>query len=243
MARLFDDASSEYLRVESTPITGTPVTMACWFYSDTITQNQYLLSVGDKDVTSRFYGIRAGGGDAGDPVQAIRVAAEGGNTCATTTGYSANTWHHACGVYSADDAVAAFLDGGGKNTGGGTFTPAGWDSVSIATSSDSTPSFFTSGRIAEAALWNVALTDAEVAILAEGYSPLFVRPQNLMAYWPLIRDTDDDIVGGYSMTPINTPSVAAHAPMLYPTFPFAGKTTAVARIPRHPAAYSQLAIY
>ena len=52
-------------------------------------------------------------------------------------------------------------------------------------------------------------------MLARGYSPLFVRPQNLVAYWPLIRDEDQDRVGGYDMAAYNTPSVAAHPPIIY----------------------------
>jgi hypothetical protein len=77
-----------------------------------------------------------------------------------------------------------------------------------------------SGSIAEAAIWNVALTDAKVAILAAGFSPLFVDPQSLVAYWPLVRDTDDDVVGGYDMTAYNTPTVASHPPKIfYPVSP------------------------
>jgi len=102
-----------------------------------------------------------------------------------------------------------------------------------------------SGSIAEVGVWNVALTDAEAAILAKGYSPLLIRPQSLVAYYPLIRDTDDDIVGGYSMTPINAPTIAAHPRVLYPTGYRLGVTIppVVSRIPRHPAQYNTLAIY
>jgi hypothetical protein len=56
-------------------------------------------------------------------------------------------------------------------------------------------------------------------MLAAGFSPLFVRPQSLVAYWPLIRDNDNDIVGGYDMTAYNTPTVAAHPPVIYPVSP------------------------
>lgn len=34
------------------------------------------------------------------------------------------------------------------------------------------------------ASWNVVLTDAEIVALAAGISPLFIRPQNLIAYSP-----------------------------------------------------------
>lgn len=46
---------------------------------------------------------------------------------------------------------------------------------------------FTDGRIAEVGFWNVVLTAAEIATLAKGYSPLFVRPASLISYLPLVR--------------------------------------------------------
>jgi hypothetical protein len=52
------------------------------------------------------------------------------------------------------------------------------------------------GSVAEAALWNAAPSDAEIAVLAASFSLLFVKPGNLVAYWPLIR-----AAAGY-MTPM-----------------------------------------
>jgi hypothetical protein len=67
------------------------------------------------------------------------------------------------------------------------------------------------------AIWSAALTDAEAAILALGISPLLVRPASLAAYWPMIRDTDRDLVGDYHWTPYNSPTIATHPPKIrYP---------------------------
>lgn len=41
------------------------------------------------------------------------------------------------------------------------------------------------GRVAHATVWNAALTDNEVLMLAQGYHPLTIRPGNLAGYWPL----------------------------------------------------------
>lgn len=41
------------------------------------------------------------------------------------------------------------------------------------------------GDIADIAVWNIALTSTEIAILATGVSPLKIRTSNLVAYWPL----------------------------------------------------------
>ena len=52
---------------------------------------------------------------------------------------------------------------------------------------------------AGAGIWNVALTAAEIASLAKGFSPRLIRPQSLAFYAPLIRETLD-IRGGLTLT-------------------------------------------
>ena len=240
MARAFDGASSQYLTVATAIVNTPPFTFAAWMNMDN-TNNHVLICVGDTDTDNESYQLTAQGFYSGDPIL-VRSRDGGVNSDAhTTAGYSADTWHHACGVFTADDDRAVFLDGGNKGTSAVSSAPSGLDTSCIGgnlRSSGVTWAAF--GSIADAAIWNVALTDAEVAILAAGYSPLFVRPQSLVAYWPLIRDTDDDIVGGYSMTPVNSPTVAAHPRVFYPGMPhvgYAAAAIAALRIPRHPAAY------
>jgi len=214
MARLFDDGSSEYLFIASTPITAYPLTMACWFYSDDATAEQTLIQVTDTAGGSDYWALTLRGDLVGDHIEA-RVR-RGDFRAHTLTGYSVNTWHHACGVFINNNSRASYIDGGSKGTSAGISNDASIDAIAIGGKRDSSPGDYTSGRICEVALWNVALTDAEVAILAKGYSPLFVHPQNLVAYWPLIRDEDQDRVGGYDMGAFNTPSIAAHTRVFYP---------------------------
>jgi hypothetical protein len=244
MARAFNDAASQYLEINSSVISAAyPVSMACWLNSDADNLAQTLIFVGDKDVANHFHRLFIHGAVAGDP---LRIASVGGGPTAvasTTTGYSANTWHHAAAVFTASDDRAVWIDGGSKGTNAQNVTPANMDRTSVARAGDSTPSEYMSGYIAEAAVWDAALSDDEVAVLADGYSPLFVKPENLVAYWPLIRDTDDDVVGGYDLTPANAPTVVAHPPqMKYPAPPllFAGPY----RTPRYPTVLYQIpAVY
>ncbi|HUT30310.1 MAG TPA: hypothetical protein VMX13_11005 [Sedimentisphaerales bacterium] len=70
-------------------------------------------------------------------------------------------------------------------------------------------------RLAEVAIWNTDLDDADAALLAKGASPLFVRPANLVRYWPLIRGGRCRISGG-SLTDQGSPGVARHPRLLYP---------------------------
>ena len=222
MAREFN-GTNEYLEIDSAALTGVPISIACWFDSDSVGTNQVIVCLVDKARESQYMGLGAWGGSGGDPVYAF-VRDNGATAGAySTTGYSADTWHHVLGVFSAVDDRRIYLDGGSKGTNATSRTPTGLDRMSIGRLGDSSPSAYFNGGVAEVAIWNAALTDDEAAILAKGYSPLFVRPQSLVAYWPLIRDTDDDIVGSYNMTPTNGPTVAPHPAVLYPVSPQMGE--------------------
>ena len=222
MARLFDDAASEYLQVDSAPFTDYPFTMACWFNLDVAYNHHSLMFVGRSLGSSDYWSLEARGQTEGDPV--VFVARNDTEEIAvTSTGYSVDAWHHACGVGTSTTLRTAYIDGGSPGTSSVSKIPdATIDRCCIARLGDSSPSQHTSGMIAEAGIWNVALTAAEVAIVAGGYSPLFVRPESLVAYWPLIRDEDQDRVGGYDLTAFNTPTVGDHPPVIYPTAPIMG---------------------
>lgn len=49
---------------------------------------------------------------------------------------------------------------------------------------DATLVYFDGEQLSESAHWDVELTDDEVAALAEGVSPMHVRPEHLVEYRP-----------------------------------------------------------
>ncbi|MHC4757475.1 MAG: LamG domain-containing protein, partial [Planctomycetota bacterium] len=206
-SRVFDDASSQYLRVDSVVFDESDaVTFGCWFKTDDLTADQALIGIGDKDNPFERLWIQVEGATAGDP---IGVSMDGAGGADTTTGISSNTWHHACATSdgAASPALQILLDGGSKGTTSGTaHTVSGIDGLDIGRLRDSTSPFnYMSGKIAHAFVYNVVLTDAEVARLAAGALPTEIRPEALVAYWPL-TDNDGDPIGGYAMTPYNSPT-------------------------------------
>lgn len=237
MSRLFDDAAQQYLSNANGIATNAPATLAAWFRSDDTTILQCMIGLfngGD------YFYLQAAGTDA----QKIYAAA-GDNpnfeTAATTAGYNANTWHHACAVFASSTSRSAYLDGGSKGTNVNFCNPTGLDTTHIGTTWGAGGNHF-SGRIAEAAIWNVALTDDEVLALAGGVSPTRIRPGSIQAYWPLYgtASPEPDYRGTYNMTLNNGPTQADHAPVQVPFghgISWIESTTEVARIPRHPAAY------
>jgi hypothetical protein len=65
------------------------------------------------------------------------------------------------------------------------------------------------GLLAEHAVWNVGLTQADATALAKGFTPDQVRPQSLVFYAPLVRELRD-LRGGLAITAANSPTVANH---------------------------------
>jgi hypothetical protein len=196
MARQFDDASSQYIGIDSAVVTATPLTMACWFYLDDLAADHTFLYTGDKDaVSDDWFQLRY---DQSSNEYRFGIKSSGNETNTVSTATPASSeWVHIAGAAVSSTSRKILVNGTDKATSGGSRTPSGIDSVAIGRMGDPpVPDKYMDGRIAEVAFWDVELTDAEIGILAAGYSPLFVRPQSLVAYWPLIRDEDQDRVGG-----------------------------------------------
>lgn len=227
MARLIDDAASEYLQVESPVITAYPFAMACWFNSDNDADSQVLMWVGDKDVVDYWCALRARGNIAGDPVDAFchLYGAAAAGSAPTTSGYTANTWHAIAGIWLAAGERHAYIDGGNKGSNTTVVgAMANHDRTAIGAARDSSVSGYYSGLIAETAIWDLTdwgANDAEretnfekvVASLAKGFTPsCFLL--GLKAYWPLVRGLNDG-VSGFNMTASGT-IVSSHPKIIQP---------------------------
>lgn len=214
MARSFIAASEESLDIDVGVLTAYPITMACWFLANDITNNYVLVGLFDKGETNKRLYLMAYGDQGGDPLRAYADSRE----ALTSSGYSADIWQHGCAIFGATNDRRVYLNGGSKGTNSqnDTVDPANLDRFSVGRAGDFTPAAWLDGQVAEVALWSAILTDAEVAILAKGYSPLFVRPLSLIFYTPLIRNADNDIVGGLHLTESGTPTISAHPGIIYP---------------------------
>jgi hypothetical protein len=204
------NGTNQSMATASTPVTVAPMTLACWFNSDNSTVAQRLIEV--RSSTLNYFSLGLRGQDASDPV-AIAIS-EGGSTeiTRTTSGYFANTWHHACGVFASTTSRSVYIDGGSSATGTGTRSPATPNTIQIGIFAVDNTQYF-DGRMAEIGIWNAALTPAEIASLAKGMTCDKVRPQSLVFYAPLVRELIDQ-KGGRTITNNNGATVANH-PRVY----------------------------
>jgi len=198
MSRLFDDAANEYLAVTSTPVTGVPLTISAWFRTDIHATRQALATV--IGVWNHYHILMID-----TQVWAETFDGVGQGSAVTTSNATSNEWHHAAGVFYATNSRAAFLNGGSKGTNATASTPTVTD-VYLATYG--ALGLYLSGTLAEAGIWNIALTDNEVRWLAQGHPPWRIRRDHLVGFWlPFADRTDRDFSGrGYHMSPTNTPT-------------------------------------
>jgi hypothetical protein len=148
--------------------------------------------------------LQMAGGVAGDPFRASvsvnsGALSAGGTAFAgnSSTGLTSNKWYHVAGVFLSNTRRWCFVDGVSGNADTSVraaFTGPDWTLVGAGRTTlgggfASQRRF--NGKIAEAAVWNVQLTNEEIMSLAKGACPTQVRPQSLEFYAPLVNKTQE----------------------------------------------------
>lgn len=201
-------STSNYLALAAAISSGTPITLAAWLNTHSAAgQNVIALNAA---TSANSIGLGIGG--SGNPVGAYIQAAGVTSSANTSTGYALNQWFHACAVFSSSTLRAAFLNGGSKAINTTSGTPSSLIRTSVGVYRGPLPFDAFLGRMAEVAIWNAALTDQEVASLAQGFTPDQVRPQSLIGYLPFVRNVQDMI--GTAWTTVGSLTVSDH-PRIY----------------------------
>lgn len=209
MAYSFVRASTQYLQ-GSFNLTAYPSTIAFWGYA--LVNNLALGALSCSDDASGLEGFRGlfAGNIANDPVNfACRDNGVNSNV-SSATGFTVNTWHHACGVNYSSTSRKVYLDGveGGESTVDLNPTDLTLITIGGVVSNNTVVAHF-DGNISELAVWSAALTDDEIKSLSKGFSPKKIRPQSLEFYSPLIRNIVD-YTGPVSLTNYNSATPTEH---------------------------------
>jgi len=197
----FSFNGTSYIESTSTPVTTFPFTMACWFNPANDTAGGTLMSIGTANGVDRFQMVNRGD-LVGDFIAISSLVGAADGTATSTIGYTANTWHHAAAVCTSITSRSIFLNGAGKATNTTSSNPAGINNILLGSRWSTSRGFFFNGRIAEAAIWNAALTDDEVLSLSKGFAPYLIRPSNLKFYNRCIR-TSQDLSQGRPLVGVN----------------------------------------
>ena len=223
MSRLFDDAATEYLYINSA-VVGTPFAAVGWFNSNDVNHTGTLFWLGDKDVDDQYHTIMCRNAGLNNILhaQSRNVDVQQADT---STGYTVNTWHHFRGLFVSATDRRILIDGGSKGTDANNITLANIDRTALGVHARASLAVYFSGMLAECAVYDLSAwpgaTDSDKAnnfekilpSLTKGFTPEHY-PLGRVAYWDLVRGLNDG-VGGYNLTASGT-VVAAHPKVIMP---------------------------
>ena len=204
-------ASSQSLSTSTSPITGPPLTIACWMRP--------------KDFSSRVIAsIGVGAERAQLQISSstsflLSLPDRGGNATFTRgLAASANTWYHFAGTIAGTtngSSFYAYFDGVQSPAGTVANGPIGTMTRIIIGGRDNGSSIglHANALIAEVGVWSAVLDTGEIGSLADGITCEKVRPQSLVFFAPLVRNLQD-LSRGRAITNNNTATVANH-PRVY----------------------------
>ena len=174
--------SGNAISLSSALVSDEPLTISTWVNCDDITNYHRVAAVSEVGGTDQRMQLTVDGTRSSpvDPVGAEHKGSSSNRTARSTVAYQQDVWEHIGGVWTDNSNRASWLNGIEYTDSGdiGTITLGeSWIGESML------------GAIADAAFWNVALSDDEMISLSNGYPPLLIRPQSLIAYLPLMNAT------------------------------------------------------
>lgn len=216
MARSFDDASSQYLSGSLTQ--ALPLTMACWFYPTRTDANGIVMSLSKAGGTERLY-LTWAPTNTRVEAGAINSGGSSGSALYTLTPASyVNTWALLVGRFESTTSRYVSINTSTPAQNITTISAAPDTAVIAARISAGSYGAYFDGYVANAAVWNVSLSTADIVNLYNsgiGADPRSVRPDALVAYWPLVNgDGDQDYWGNAHLTASGSPTYAQHPPAL-----------------------------
>jgi len=214
MARLFDDASSEYLNNSSAVVSAYPFTVSCWIYPDA-SDDQVVFSIVSKTEAGRFHLVGLNTSDNAE----VRTRNGGASTLGIAT--SGNTvtldaWNHILGRFISATDRRVILNGDTEATNATNSTPSSLTDTAIGRFDGISPGNYFSGRIAEVCIWDVDISNSVEQAALLGVQPARIQSNNIVSYWPIWGDDDPepDLFGSTDMTVNNSPAKAVHTEIL-----------------------------
>jgi hypothetical protein len=162
----FELSESDYMRVSSfTSMIASntyPVSMACWFKAETISTLQTLMAitqVGVANSTDSNMELQINASNA--------IVARYESAAASVGTVSSGTWTLAVAVHASSASHYAYLNTT-KSTHNTTARDGNWDSLTLGANGYASQGNFFDGVLGECAVYNFALSDANVSTLYNG---------------------------------------------------------------------------
>jgi hypothetical protein len=195
-----------------------PFTVSGWGYFDAsntderFTSIYYAAKTSDQlnDYMFVRFGVNSGGsGTIFAEATCAQTFSTVGTSSISAARPGASGWHHVVGVLSANNSRRVWL--------GGVAATANTSTINVdLPSGDVTQGFGGQAAVAaaECGIWDVALSDAEIASLAVGASCQLVRPSNLVHYGPFVRAEQDIKQPGAFWSQFGGAPINSHPPII-----------------------------
>jgi hypothetical protein len=225
MSRLFVSASSQYLGPRAITI-APPFTISVWINPGNATLLQSVVALTSSGNVTPWLRLAHSLGTAPNGAETQHYDGTNNGYSLSNVPVALNTWGHLAGVFASNADRRPYVNGtryaDDTTTVGGLSAPSVYVGVVTGVA-------FWDGLIAELAVYNIVLSDAEIAQLAGGASPLGVHPAALAAYWPLKGDVspEPDSMGGAALTVVGPTKGASHPTIAAPPTTVAGRMFAV----------------
>lgn len=183
-------AASNNLRYAGAIVSTTPFTVSGWATIPTL---------GAAGIKTLFFLGNSGATGAADSHEIRLLATTDTVDCQTNTAGgasasatsstgvpSAGVPFHWAGVFAAANDRRAFINGGSKGTNSTNQAPTTLNRTSLGLRDNVSNANPITGGISHVGVWNIALSDADIAALGAGAHPTKVRPDALVACWPII---------------------------------------------------------
>jgi concanavalin A-like lectin/glucanase superfamily protein len=196
MARKFN-GSSQYAEKAAASVASGAVTIAAWWKREG-EQGGTIVGIGDSN-SGHYYALV---GTSEGKIQ-FGPADPTERDSTTTAKATAGTWAHVAGVWTSATSHVAYLNGTAATANTESVSPTGLDRTTIgALVINGSRTSFQKGSIAHVAIWNKALSAAQIKELSEGRSPTRIERENLIDYWELggTEELEPEIHGNLGLT-------------------------------------------
>lgn len=213
MAYDFVAASSQRIEANSSfAALSFPFTLSCWARPDLTGTLRTLFSMPRATFASNIALKQS----AGNLWQAVHVYGGTTGASSSSSSLSTGTWVHLVGVFNSNTSRTLYVDGSAQTADTTTVTTGTFKLPTLGYLQSPVGTFSQpyDGKLAECAVWSVALTDPEILSLARGFRPTLVRPQSLVYYAPLAGSAND-LKDNVAPTLTNTPTADPLHPRRY----------------------------
>ncbi len=220
-ARTFHYGASQFYESQTAPVTTYPFTVSCWFRSTSAATNQAVVCLSYTGDSRRFQIV------VRDPITLAVVTNTGtvGVNVTSSVPFIVGEWTSAIAVCASSTSQIIYVNGSGAGTNTTSMPLSGLNRFQIGTRVAGTYGAYFDGDIADVAVFNVALTDEEIAMLSGGgvfakrIDPRKIRAGNtngLKSYiplWGIDPVNEHDLLRG-NINASNAPAASEH-----PLFP------------------------